>query len=82
MRLDPAHAQKLKAALATDEAGAAFASFDIDFMLAAMGRLTLWERGILTDALLRAATAKRPTIEQRALLAVFLAPQSAEGSNG
>ena len=80
MRLDPAHAEKLKAALASNEEGS-FASFDIDFMLAAMARLTLWERGILTDALLRSATAKRPTIEQRALLAVFLAPATSEASD-
>lgn len=80
MRLDPEHAEKLRQALSVDADGEAFAKFDIDFMLHSFARLTLWERGILTDALLRSAQAQRPTIEQRSLLALFLAPL--EDSNG
>ena len=72
MRLDPAHAAKLRESISTDENGEAFAKLDIEFMLSAFSRLTLWERGILTDALLRSAQAKRPNIEQRSLLALFL----------
>lgn len=72
MRLDQEHAHKIKAHILTDDEGRRVANFDLEFMLHAFGRLNLWERGILSDALLRAAEAKRLTIEQRALLALFL----------
>jgi hypothetical protein len=72
MRLDREHAYKIEAHIITDDAGRRVANFDIEFMLHAFGRLNLWERGILSDALLRAAEAKRLSIEQRALLALFL----------
>lgn len=82
MRLDPAHAEKLRSSILVDEAGETTVRLDIEFMLAAMCRLTPWERGILTDAILRSTQAKRPTIEQRALLALFLSPLEQEANNG
>lgn len=81
MRLDPEHANRLRKAVSVDENGEAFAKFDIDFMLASFSRLTPWERGILTDALLRSAQSKRPTIEQRSLLALFVARQDDGGGH-
>lgn len=80
MRLDAEHAEKLRASIIRDANGDPVVSFDIDFMMSAFNRLTLWERGILTDALLRSAAAKRPTIEQRALLAMFLPPVEKGGA--
>lgn len=72
MRLDQEHAHKVKSNVVTDADGNRIANFDIEFMLQAFSRINPWERGILTDALLRSAEAKRLTIEQRALLALFL----------
>lgn len=72
MRLDKGHAQKISSNIVLDADGRLVANFDIEFMLLAFGRLNLWERGILSDALLRAAESKRLSIEQRALLALFL----------
>lgn len=70
MRLDPDHVRKLDRAIS--KAPPPEIDLDIAFMSAAMGRLSLWERGLLTQALLRAATSKRRTLEQRALLALFV----------
>jgi len=69
MRLDPEHVRKLDRAInhATDEV-----KLDVQFMRASLDRLNPWERGLLTDALLRATKAKRRTIEQRVLLALFV----------
>lgn len=72
MRLDPAHVRKLARALTTSPQGNAEASFDIAFMTQAFDRLSLWERGLLMQALLRSAGARRRTLEQRALLALFV----------
>ena len=72
MRLDQEHAHKIQSHVITDADGKRIANFDIEFMLQAFGRINPWERGILTDALLRSAEAKRLSIEQRALLALFL----------
>lgn len=72
MRLDQDHAHKITSNIVADADGRRTANFDIEFMLQAFGRLNLWERGILTDALLRSAESKRLSIEQRALLALFL----------
>lgn len=72
MRLDQEHAHKVSAHISTDADGKRMASFDIEFMLQAFSRINPWERGILTDALLRSAESKRLSIEQRALLALFL----------
>jgi hypothetical protein len=46
--------------------------FDVDFMNKSMDRLTMWERGLLMKAIMRAVRAKRRTPEQRALLALFV----------
>ena len=80
MRIDPSHAAKCRSAITTDNVGGVFAKIDVDHMHAALMRLSAWERGILTTAVLRAITAKRPTLAQRALLALFLSDRE-EGSN-
>ena len=69
MRLDPEHRAKLRAAMSAD---AATVRFDIEFMERSMDRLNLWEQGLLSKALLRAARSRRKTTEQRALLALFI----------
>ena len=68
MRLDPEHRAKLRAAMSSD----ATVRFDIAFMERSMDRLNLWEQGLLSKALLRAARSRRKTTEQRALLALFI----------
>ena len=45
---------------------------DQKFMAGALVRLPLWERGLVWEAVLRAAKAKHPSKAQRALLALFL----------
>ncbi len=68
MRLDPEHRAKLRAAMSSDTT----VRFDIEFMERSMDRLTLWEQGLLSKALVRAARSRRKTTEQRALLALFI----------
>ena len=76
MRLDPDHAKKLAAALAPDEPGGPpQLRLDLAYMCAAMARLTLWERGLLTQALMRSAKCRHRTIEQRILLALFVSTE-------
>jgi hypothetical protein len=72
MRLDPDHTRKLSRAIAQGPSGGQEVSFDIPFMSAALERLNMWERGLLTNALLRSAQSRHRTIEQRALLALFV----------
>lgn len=69
MRLDLEHRAKLRAAVSAD---ASSIRFDIDFMEKSMDRLNLWEQGLLSKALMRAARSRRKTTEQRALLALFV----------
>ena len=70
MRLDPEHVRKIERAVKRTPPPEM--KMDIAFTKVAMGRLSLWERGLLMQALERAATASRRTIEQRALLALFV----------
>lgn len=72
MRLDPEHTQKLAQAITTNENGTPEVKLDIEFMRRAMDRLTLWERGLFMHAIMRALAAKRKTIEQRVILAMFV----------
>lgn len=72
MRIDPKHAAKRRGSVSEDAAGRAYAKIDIAQMHTALMRLSSWERGILTTALLKSVAAKRPTLAQRALLALFL----------
>ena len=58
MRLDPDHVRKL--AKAIKRSPPPEVNLDIAFMRAAMDRLSLWERGLFMDALMRAAGARRP----------------------
>lgn len=70
MRLDPEHVRKIERAV--KRAPPPQVDLDIAFMTKALARLSLWERGLLMQALDRATTARRRTIEQRALLALFV----------
>jgi hypothetical protein len=72
MRLDPDHVRKLVRAASVDADGKPHVNFDIDFLMSAIDRLNLWERGLLMQVLLKAALAKRRSPEQRALLAIFV----------
>lgn len=87
MRIDPKHKAKIDASIAIDADGNRIANLDIEFMQDAMNRCTLWERGLLVNAILRAANALTPTQDQRALLALFLVAEqdpapSPASSNG
>lgn len=73
MRLDPEHVRKINDAIVhTDNGSGPEVKFDVSFMRAAMSRLSLWEGGVLIQALIKAASSKRRTPEQRALLALFV----------
>lgn len=72
MRLDPEHVRKLSCAIEVKEDGNAEVKFDVVYMTQSMDRLTMWERGLLMKAIMRAVRAKRRTPEQRALLALFV----------
>ena len=74
MRLDPDHVAKLKRSITTedDDPTSPVVSFDIEFMIHALDRLSLWERGLVTNAIIKASRAKRLSVEQRALLALFV----------
>ena len=69
MRLDPDHVRKLDNAISRIPPEI---NLDIQFMTKAMARLSLWERGLLVNAIMRASQSNRRTIEQRALLALFV----------
>lgn len=72
MRLDPQHVAKLDGALIGTGPDATI-NLDIEFMSQAFDRLTMWEQGLLTKVVMRAArTTRRRTPEQRALLALFV----------
>jgi len=72
MKLDPDHVRKLSRAITHPSEGGPHVKFDVKFMASVFERLSLWEKGLLTNALMRAGSAKRMTIEQRALLALFV----------
>lgn len=67
--VDPAHADVLARAR-----GGNSDAFDVDvaFMASALDRLSLWESGVLAVALRQSIAADVPTVEQRALLALFV----------
>jgi hypothetical protein len=71
MRIDPEHVKTINAAIDT-KAGRREVKFDLDYMIQSMDRLSLWERGLLTEALARAGNSRRPTRTQRALLSLFI----------
>lgn len=78
MRVDPDHKAKLLRSLRR-HGDTVEVDLDIPFTLSAFRRLSLWERGLFTLALELASRAKRPTVEQRLILALFTA--SKEGDN-
>lgn len=67
--VDPVHADVLARAR-----GGSADAFDVDvaFMVSALDRLSLWESGVLAVALRQSIAADIPTLEQRALLALFV----------
>jgi len=71
MRLNPEHVKKLARAFEIGPDGERHVKIDIEAMLAASLRLSLWERGLLWERLLMAAKAKRVSKDQRVLLALF-----------
>jgi hypothetical protein len=79
MRLDPDHVRKLRAAISADATGNPHVDLDVAHLSRCMGRLSLWEGGLLIDSLMRAATARKLSKEQRVLLALFVCDHTAEG---
>jgi hypothetical protein len=71
MRLDPAHVKKLSAAIEQTPDGPDI-KLDIAYLSAAFKRLSLWERGVLIQSTMRAASSRHRTLEQRVLLALFV----------
>jgi hypothetical protein len=71
MRLDHDHVRTLARSFETNENGDRMFRVDLKVMKATMKRLSLWERGLVACQLMRAAAAKRPNKDQRALLALF-----------
>lgn len=78
MRLDPEHVEKLRAAMSLGDNGERCLDLDIPHLTASMQRLSLWEGGLLIDALMRAAASRKLTREQRVLLALFVHDKSRE----
>ena len=77
MRLDPNHIRRIERAVRKSPPTADLA---LQFLALAMSRLSLWERGLLMQAIDRATMARRRTIEQRILLALFVHdPERHEG---
>lgn len=76
MRLDPQHVEKLASAFTGD----GDVKIDIPFMKTAFPRLSLWERGLLIESITRAISSKKPSREQRVLLALFV-HQAKEGGH-
>jgi hypothetical protein len=72
LQLDPEHVKALSAAIDDTEKGRREIKFDLDYMIQSMDRLSLWERGLLAEALVRAGNSRRPSRTQRALLALFI----------
>lgn len=71
MRIDPEHTRKLARAFGRNTDGTRFVKLDLPFLASVLGRLTLWERGLLNDRITKAAAARRRSLEQRLLLALF-----------
>lgn len=76
MRLDQDHVDKLAHAIDGD----GDVKLDIAFMRSAFPRLSMWERGLLIEAITRAISSKKLSREQRVLLALFV-HQSREGDH-
>lgn len=79
MRLDPDHVRKLAKAISGGHPP--FVDLDVKHLTSCMDRLSLWEGGLLIDALMRAATAKKLTKEQRVLLALFVRDHAEGGAH-
>ena len=71
MRLDHDHVRTIARAFETDRKGNRKFLVDLEIFRETMMRLSLWERGLVAGQLIRAADAKRPNKDQRALLALF-----------
>lgn len=75
MRLDPEHVRKLASAIDVDHAGEHTIRVSLPMMHAARQQLSLWEVGLLSRCLAKAAhhaaTGRRLRPEQRVLLALL-----------
>lgn len=79
MRPDHEHVKKLHSALFIEN-GKIHVDIDVPHLSACMKRLSLWESGLLVESLMRAATAKRLSREQRVLLALFVHDKTEAGA--
>lgn len=71
MRLDPDHVRVLSRAIEQDDAGEPVLKVSMAMMRAAHAHLSMWEMGLLSTCLAKAAMGKRLRPEQRVLLALF-----------
>jgi hypothetical protein len=70
MRLDHDHVRTIARPFDSDNGERSF-RINMTALKQAMRRLSLWEGGLLSSQLMRAARAKRPNKDQRVLLALF-----------
>lgn len=80
MRLDPEHITKLRSAISVGDDGRGQVDIDIAHLSACMQRLSLWEGGLLVEALMRAASASKLTKDQRVILSMFVHDHSRRSS--
>lgn len=75
MRLDPEHVRKITSAIETDDAGEHTIKVSLPMMRAARQNLSMWEVGLLSRCLAKAASqaacGRRLRPEQRVLLALM-----------
>jgi hypothetical protein len=71
MRLDHDHVRTIARAFDSDDNGERRFRINMTALKQAMRRLSLWESGLLSAQLMRAARTKRPNKDQRVLLALF-----------
>lgn len=77
MQIDTDHVAKLRAAIAVSD-GQPHVDLDVAHLSSCMSRLSLWESGLLVQVLMRAATARKLSREQRVLLALFVHDRAEE----
>lgn len=80
MRLDSDHVRKLRAAI-VGRGGNGHVDINVERLSLCMQWLSLWEGGLLMDALMRAASASKLSREQRVLLAMFVHDRDEEVAN-
>jgi hypothetical protein len=71
MKIDKRHQSMMTRAIRTSQDGEPFIAIDLAAAKSVLDRLTLWEVGIITKCVREAARTTHPSLDQRALLAIF-----------